>query len=525
MLPEKLNGHDAVKLNGHDAFHDDGAPGAPTRSEGSGSWEEAKKYRYDCGVMQSLLRQQVPVLDFVQFTVTCIEQGSARTMLPLISPSTNQHCTHQAALLFLAADYTGGIAVGSLIPGRPLMGVHPVAPTEQTTSLWLVKGEIKFLRPSVGRLEITADIEPERSRRIKKRYEQGKTVLETVTVQFRNGAVDVAEASMTYYARQSEKLRSDGASPEKVNILYQHKLVSSAELIAGVRARESGRLFEDPFAARVAGEHGLALAARFCEKTPQLGGMVAARTRHLDAQILDFVRTGGRDLVILGAGFDMRPFRLALPAGTRVFELDFPSVLADRQQRLAGMGVKDPPHVTRIQVPIDLRATTLANALRGAVDFASPVFIAWEGMSMYFEEAEVRAMLAGMAPLLRNNRSRLWLDLVDRRAIFDPDVFPEVKAFMTGMQMLGEPFVFGVVSAKDFMESNGFHCHQAVSSDIFLGEKRDPVFSVYHFCTASADAAVLITVEHPVWTAHPPHAAVPAVVDPAIIPAANSVNS
>ena len=86
-------------------------------------------------------------------------------MLPLISPSTNQHCTHRAALLFLAADYTGGIAVGSLIPGRPLMGVHPVAPTEQTTSLWLVKGEIKFLRPSVGRLEIAADIEPERGRR------------------------------------------------------------------------------------------------------------------------------------------------------------------------------------------------------------------------------------------------------------------------------------------------------------------------------------------------------------------------
>ena len=341
--------------------------------------------------MQSLLRQQVPVLDFVQFTVTSIEEGSAHTMLPLISPSTNQHCTHQAALLFLAADYTGGIAVGSLIPGRPLMGVHPVAPTEQTTSLWLVKGEIKFLRPSVGRLEIAADIEPERGRRIKKRYDQGKTVLETVTVRFRNGPVDVAEASMTYYARQSEKLRSDGAAPEKVNILYQHKLMSSAELIAGVRARESGRLFEDPLAARIAGEHGVALAARFCEKTPQLGGMVAARTRHLDLQIHEFLRTGGRDLVILGAGFDMRPFRLALPAGTRVFELDFPTVLADRQQRLAGMGVKDPPDVTRIQLPIDLRATTLADALHGSVDFTSPVFIAWEGMSMYFEEAEVRA--------------------------------------------------------------------------------------------------------------------------------------
>ena len=94
--------------------------------------------------------------------------------------------------------------------------------------------------------------------------------------------------------------------------------------------------------------------------------------------------------------------------------------------------------------------------MQGTVDFTSPVFIAWEGMSMYFEEAEVRAMLAGMAPLLRNNRSRLWLDLVDRQAVFEPDTFPEVKAFMTGMQLLGEPFVFGVESAKEFHRKQRF---------------------------------------------------------------------
>ena len=146
-------------------------------------------------MLTSLLRQQVPVLDFVKWSVTSIEQGTARTMLPLISPSTNQHCTHQAALFFLAADYTGGIALASLIPDWPVIGVHPVAPTEKSMALWLVKGEIKFFRPSVGCLEISARVEPELHDRVKKRYTQGKTVLETVTVRFRNAAVDVAEAS------------------------------------------------------------------------------------------------------------------------------------------------------------------------------------------------------------------------------------------------------------------------------------------------------------------------------------------
>jgi methyltransferase (TIGR00027 family) len=479
-------------------------------------WEEAKKFRYNCDVLTSLLTQQVPVLDFVKWRVDAVEPGRARTVLPLIPPSTNQHCTHQAALLFLGADYTGGIALASLIPKWPVIGVHPVAPSEKAMALWLVKGDIKYFRPSVGRLDITAEVEPERRNRVKRRYAEGAPVLESITVYFHNGAVKVAEADMTYYARQSDRLRADGMSLEKVNMLYQHKLISSAELIAGVRARENGGLFVDPFSARIAGEHGMALAARFCERSPQLGGMVAARTRHLDLQIMDFVRAGGRDLVLLGTGYDMRPFRLSLPAGTRIYELDFPTVLVDRERRLDEFGVQDPPHMQRIQVPIDLRITTLANALAGIVDFTSPIFIAWEGMSMYFEEAEVRTMLGGMAPLLRNNRSRLWLDLVDEQAVLNPDIFPEVKAFMAGMQMLGEPFVFGVKSAKEFLESNGFRCHQTASSDVFLTERNDPVYSIYHFCTASADTRPSVaptTDRESSWTTHPAHSLVPLVID------------
>jgi len=145
--------------------------------------------------------------------------------------------------------------------------------------------------------------------------------------------------------------------------------------------------------------------------------------------------------VLVGAGYDMRPFRLNLPDGMHVYELDLPTMLADRQRRLDRLGIKDPPKVKRLLTPIDLRATSLAEALAASVDSTSPIFIAWEGMSMYFEEAEVRAMLAGMAPLLHNNRSRLWLDLVEKRAVAQPEIYPEVKAFMTSMQLLGEPFV------------------------------------------------------------------------------------
>jgi methyltransferase (TIGR00027 family) len=350
----------------------------------------------------------------------------------------------------------------------------------------LIKGDIKYLRPSVGDLTVSAQIEPERHSRIRRRFMDGKAVLETITIRFRNGTVDVAEAELVYFARQSERLRSDGSEPDKVNVLYQLKLTSSAELIAGVRARESGKLFDDPYAARMAGQHGVSLATRFCQKSPQLGGMVAARTFHLDHTIMEFVERGGRDIVIAGVGWDMRPFRLNLPEGTRVYELDFSTTLLERRERLRELGVQDPPGVTRIEIPIDLRGTPLASVVKELADRRGPVFVAWEGMSMYFQEDEVREILKGMTPLLEHPESRLWVDLADRRAILQPETFPdEVQSFLRGMQLLGEPFTFGVDSVEEFMARSGLACHQVVCSDVFFAENKDPVYSLYKFCVAS----------------------------------------
>jgi len=483
------------------------------------SWEEDQKYRANPQIVTDLLREQVPVLDFVRWQVTRIEPGVAESLLPLNPQSTNQHFTHQAALFLLAADYTGGIAVSSVLTGWPVVGVHPVR-SPKSISLWLLKGEIKYLRPSVTNLTVSAQIEPERCRRIQRRFLDGKVVLETVTVRFKNGDVDVAEAELTYFARQSEKLRSDGASPDKINVLYELKLTSSAELIAGVRAREHGVSIDDPYAARMAGHHGVSLATRFCEKSPQLGGMVAARTRHLDASIMDFVEAGGRDLVILGVGWDMRPFRLPLPADMRVYELDFPTTLAERRRRLAELGLRTPDGMQRIEVPIDVRSTPLDRALAEHLDSNNRVFIAWEGMNMYFQDDEVCNVLWGMTPLLSHPASRLWLDIVDRQAVLTPEAFSdEVQAFMRGMQILGEPFTFGADSIEEFLKANGLDCCQLVTSDVFLPGNCDPIYALYKFCLAARGTPVLAPAERRLrpegqQAIAEPHVAHRAVVEP-----------
>ncbi len=451
------------------------------------SWEQDRQFRMDPATVTALLREQVPVLDFVKWAVTSIEPGATQSVLPLNPQSTNQHFTHQAALCVLAADYTGGTALASLLSGWPVVGVHPVS-SPQSVSMWLLRVEIKYLRPSVSDLVVSARIDPELHDRIRKRFILGQAVIESIPIEFRNGDSLIAEATLTYFARQSDRLRSDGISACRVNSLYELKLTSSAELIAGVRASENGRLFHDEYAAQMAGQHGMALAKRFCERSPQLGGMVAARTWHLDTALANFIASGGRDIAIVGVGCDMRPFRLPLPEGTRVHELDFPTTLAERGRRLAQLGLVEPAGVTRCQIPIDLRTMPLAPVLAEHLDRDAPLFIAWEGMSMYFQEREVRQILEGMMPVLQHPDSLLWVDLVDRLAIEHPEEFPEsVRNFMRGMQILGEPFTFGPDSIVDFMHSAGLRSLEVVPSDVCLRGRKDPVYAIYKFCVASAE--------------------------------------
>jgi methyltransferase (TIGR00027 family) len=451
------------------------------------SWQEDTTYRTNPAVLTELLWEQVPVLDFVDFRVTSIDPGAATAVLPLNPPSTNQHFTHQAALIVLAGDYTGGTAILSLTPGWPVVGVHPVT-SSKSMALWLLKVDIKYMRPSVADLVVTAEVEPASQERIRRRFLAGKPVIESVPMTFWNGDTKVAEATLTYFARQTDALRFDGVNGGKVNTLYELKLTSSAEMIAGVRAKESGTLYEDDYAAEMAGQHGVALATRFCERLPELGGMVAARTHHLDREILRFLETGGKNLILLGVGWDMRPFRLPMPEGTRIYELDFPTTMIEREARLRELSVENPAGITRFDVPIDLRTTSVDRALEPHFNSDEPVFVAWEGMSMYFEDGEIQDVLAGIRGVMQNPDSRLWVDLVDRKAVETPEACADgIQSFMRAMQILGEPFTFGVDSVEAFMDANGFNCDVVATSGAFLGDDAGPVHDLYQFCVASAE--------------------------------------
>ena len=90
------------------------------------AWEEDYRKRMNPGLVTQLLHDSVPVLKTVDWRVEEVSDGGCHTVLPPRFSSINQHGTHQAALISLSADYTGGIALATLIRGVPVIGVHQV---------------------------------------------------------------------------------------------------------------------------------------------------------------------------------------------------------------------------------------------------------------------------------------------------------------------------------------------------------------------------------------------------------------
>ena len=104
----------------------------------------------------------------------------------------------------------------------------------------------------------------------------------------------------------------------------------TAKWVAVYRAMESERpdaIFHDPFARRLAGEHGEQIVQGMRHGASAAWSMVV-RTAVFDELILEAIARDQIDCVVnLAAGLDARPFRLALPHALRWVDVDFQEIL------------------------------------------------------------------------------------------------------------------------------------------------------------------------------------------------------
>src|SRR6056297_1511423 len=330
------------------------------------SWQEDYEQRVNPELMTRLLHAAIPVLKSVDWRITEVKEGSCRSVLPLNQASTNQHGTHQAALISLSADYTGGLALATLLRGVPLAGIHRCR-DDNSASLWLAAMDVKYRSPSTGHLEAYCEVPQSLAETVRQRYFAGKRILVSLPVTFTSNNELVAEAEMRYFAQPSAQLNPTPENP-RISPLVKQKLKASARMIAGLRAtsRDVQMRIDAGHEREAAGPHGELLALRLSSVLPQLREMVIARTSHIDETLYNVADV--KQVVILGVGLDMRPFRLSKSLGHPIFfELDLPEMLQERCRVISQM--KTRPMASRRMIASDFKRDCVVELLLRHPDF------------------------------------------------------------------------------------------------------------------------------------------------------------
>lgn len=214
----------------------------------------------------------------------------------------------------------------------------------------------------------------------------------------------------------------------------------------GRKLPSGARLVDDPYGA----EFAVSPRFRWLAQAPAvltlplwpLAAYMQVRTRTIDDVLRTFVAGGGRQLLILGAGYDCRAVRFAAElADGRVFEVDHPATAGRKQEVLARLGLPSAP-VTRLAWDFEQRPVTELPAALAAEghDPASPTMVIWEGVTMYLTETAIDATVRAVAGLSAPG-SPFVVNYVERSSVERPT--PVRRVIALAVARVGEPFRFG----------------------------------------------------------------------------------
>jgi len=229
----------------------------------------------------------------------------------------------------------------------------------------------------------------------------------------------------------------------------------TAEYMALFRALEGSlpagrRLFEDRYARRFL-SGGLAVAADLA-RVPGLAGLecrfidrrwpgvrtsAVARTRVIDDRVVAAAAGGTRQVVILGAGFDARAFRLAPLRTCVVFEVDHPDTQA-RKRRLLGAHPANDVRFVAVDFAVDKLDAALAEQGFRAGDRC---FAIWEGVTNYLPAYAVDQTLRWFATTAAG--SQILFTYIHEQVLRSPEAFFGTGPLLATLKAAGEEWKSG----------------------------------------------------------------------------------
>ncbi|GAC1605039.1 MAG: SAM-dependent methyltransferase [Acidimicrobiales bacterium] len=228
-------------------------------------------------------------------------------------------------------------------------------------------------------------------------------------------------------------------------------VAATALMTAAARGREAARpdrLFEDPWADRLAGDEGRRWLERQDEVLPATP-VFAVRHRFFDDFLVDHASRGIRQVVLLAAGLDTRAYRLHWPEGVRVYEVDQPDVLHYKQRVLDDAGAV--PRCVRTTVGTDLREDWSSELIDAGFDPVIPSTWLAEGLLFYLPESAVRSLLDATAALSAPG-SVLGTDTMSAIMLASEARRPWVELYRGS----GAPFLFGTDAPAELIAAHGW---------------------------------------------------------------------
>ena len=163
-------------------------------------------------------------------------------------------------------------------------------------------------------------------------------------------------------------------------------------MVAACRAHETeleDAYIRDPFAARLAGERGVAILNALPHANVLRMGL-AIRTRFVDELLLEALAVHPIKTVLsVGCGLDTRPWRLDLGPDLRWIEIDFADMLDYKDGIMSG----EKPRCRRERLTVDLNDPAQRSAMYEAAG-PDPALMITEGLLLYLPAATVEALAA-----------------------------------------------------------------------------------------------------------------------------------
>lgn len=199
---------------------------------------------------------------------------------------------------------------------------------------------------------------------------------------------------------------------------------------------------------------------------PGLSSSIMARVKYFDDFVKKSIKDGLEQLVILGAGYDTRAFRIEeLKENVNIFEMDHPNTQGFKIEKIKEIFGSTPGNV--VYVPVDFEKEKIGEKLieNGFIGSKKTLFIL-EGLVMYIPPESVAEIFL----FINKNSakgSRVIFDYYPQSVVDGTSKLEIGQNIMNHLVKIGEPLQFGIKEQEmeNFLKEFGFSSIENVTSE------------------------------------------------------------